>query len=244
MTNQIVILAAGQGKRMGGQLPKVLISVKDKPLILYLLEEVQKIELTAQPVLVVGYKKELVRQFLGEKYTYAVQEKQLGTGSAVKAAKYKVKAENVLVLYGDMPFISAPSLKKLIKKHIQEKNIITMFTAKPENFDQHFSSLKNYGRIVRDGEGKIKKITEYKDCSETEKQIREVNPGIYMFQTKWLWENIDKLQNKNAQGEYYLTDLLELAIKQNLKVESLPIEPKEVLGVNSPEDLLVAEKMV
>ncbi len=117
MRNQIVILAAGKGTRIGGSVPKVLVMLKNKPLILYLLEEIEKINQLAKPVIVVGHKFQEVRDVLGESYLYAIQQEQLGTADAVKAALPKVKAENILVLYGDMPFLKASSLKKLMQLH-------------------------------------------------------------------------------------------------------------------------------
>ena len=245
MTNQTIILAAGQGKRMGGgDTPKVLVMLNQKPLILYLLHELEKTALLAKPVVVVGFMAEKVRGILGEDYLYAYQQKQLGTAHAVLAAKNQVKAENVLVLYGDMPFIKAESLARLEKLHRDTHSKISMFTAKPENFESPFSSLNHYGRIIRDREGKIEKIVEFKDASESQREQTEVNPGIYMFNSAWLWENLRKIQNHNAQGEYYLTDIAELAIKEGLKIESLAIDPKEVLGVNNSEDLKVAESVL
>jgi bifunctional UDP-N-acetylglucosamine pyrophosphorylase / glucosamine-1-phosphate N-acetyltransferase len=245
MKNQIVILAAGKGSRMGdGTTPKVLVMLKSKPLILHLLDELEKVSQLAKPVIVVGYMHTQVMGVLGEGYTYAFQREQLGTGHAVMSAEQKIKAENIVVLYGDMPFIKAVSLKKLIQLHLTQQATMSMFTATAPDFSGDYESLNGFGRIIRDPYGNITKITEYKDASQEERKILEVNPGIYMFKTSWLFENIHAIRRNNTQGEYYLTDMVEIAIQKGVNIYSLPINPKEVMGVNTVEQLQMAEKLV
>jgi UDP-N-acetylglucosamine diphosphorylase/glucosamine-1-phosphate N-acetyltransferase len=245
MRNQIVILAAGKGTRMGNSnVPKVLTMLNNKPLILYLLDEIEKINQLAKPVIVVGHMAPKVKAVLGNDYLYAVQDKQLGTGHALMAAKYKVTGENILVLYGDHPFIKAKSLKALMQLHHKKNSSVTMFTTVVTDFKGANKPFEHFGRIVRDSHKKISKIVEYKDASVGQRKIKELNPGLYMFNAKWLWANIKNISNKNAQQEYYLTDIVEVAISQGIKVESLRIDPKEVLGVNSKEDLKLAEGLV
>jgi bifunctional UDP-N-acetylglucosamine pyrophosphorylase/glucosamine-1-phosphate N-acetyltransferase len=244
MRNQIVILAAGKGTRMGqNDMPKVLVMLKQKPIILYLLGELEKINQLAKPVVVVGYKYNQVKSVLGEGFTYAFQDQQLGTAHAVMCAERQVTADNILVLYGDMPFIKAESLKKLMRLHHEQKSNLSMFTSVVNNFEKH-ASLNGFGRIIRDVYGNIIKITEYKDASGEERKIREVNPGIYMFNSKWLWDNIAKISDKNAQREYYLTDIVEVAIARGENIYSLNINPSEVAGINSPEELVAAELLL
>ncbi len=255
MRNQIVILAAGKGTRLGtSSVPKVLVMLKNKPLIFYLLDQIEHISQLIKPVVVIGYMADKVRGVLGEDFFYAMQEQQLGTAHAVKAAKGKIKAKNILVLYGDMPFIKAESLKSLMKLHHKKDSNISIMTTIVSSFEEEYKSLKHYGRIIRNpspfspskggGKGGIIKITEYKDASDKEKEIKELNTGIYMFQTEWLWENIKKIKNRNAQKEYYLTDIVEVAISENEAVNSLEIDPREVMGINSLEDLRQAEKII
>ncbi len=244
MRNQIVILAAGKGTRMGGDIPKVLVNLNHRPLILYILEEMEKINQLIKPVVVVGFEAEKVRTILGNNYFFALQKEQLGTAHALMAAKSKVGAENILVLYGDMPFIKAESLKNLMRLHKEKSANISMFTAKAESFEGDLESLNFYGRIIRDEKGQIVKIVEYKDANLKERELKEVNPGIYMFNAKWLWEKISLVKNQNMQGEYYLTDIVEVAIKSGEYVNSLVIDPYQVLGVNTPKDLEVAEKQL
>lgn len=238
-------MAAGKGTRMGDQpWPKVLTPLKGRPLIAYLLDEIKKLDMEKPPIIVVGFMQEKVRQELGDGYVYAVQEQQLGTGHAVAMAKDLVTADNVVVLYGDMPFISAESLKNLVQAQELTGDKLSMFTATVRNFDGPTKPLERYGRIIRAPDGDILKITEFKDCTEAEKQIKEVNPGVYCFNSQWLWENIGRLGKQNSQAEYYLTDMLEIAVNQGERVNSLPINPNEVLGINTWEDHGHAENLI
>ncbi len=241
MNARAIVLAAGKGTRMNHpDLPKVLVMFKQKPLILHLLEEIGKINQLAKPVVVVGYKHNQVQQVLGHDYIYALQQQQLGTGHAVMCAEGSITGDNILVLYGDMPFINADSLKKLMRLHHEQQASISMLTTTVNDFSQ-FPSHYHYGRIIRDTHGNIIKITEFKDASPEERNIREVNPGIYMFNTEWLFAHIHSMQNKNTQSEYYLTDIVEIAIADGQRIESLAINPREVVGINSPEELKQAE---
>jgi UDP-N-acetylglucosamine diphosphorylase/glucosamine-1-phosphate N-acetyltransferase len=246
--DQFIILAAGKGTRLNhDHLPKVLVPFLGKPLIVHVLSQISRIAKSQKPIIVVGFLAEKVKQALGSRYEYVLQEEQLGTAHAVSKTKDVVDAENVLILYGDMPFITEESLRKFMRLHHDHKANLSMLTTKVPNFKNQFAGFENFGRIIRSPsvltKGKeIVKITEFKDCTEQEKQIKEVNPGVYMFNTKWLWQNIKKIKNKNAQKEYYLTDIVEIAIAQKEKIYSLEVSPKEVMGINSLEDLELAEK--
>jgi bifunctional UDP-N-acetylglucosamine pyrophosphorylase / glucosamine-1-phosphate N-acetyltransferase len=245
MDYQIIILAAGKGTRMGDQpIPKVLVPLKGKPIIFNILEEIKKLHFSHKPILVVGFLQDKVKAEAGADYLYVEQTEQLGTGHAVAVAKNTVIAENIIVLYGDMPFIRAESLQNLMDAHSVTGDMLSMFTATVKNFDPPFKSLEKYGKIIRAQNGDILKITELKDCVQEEEQIKEVNPGVYCFNTKWLYENISRLNKQNSQGEYYLTDMLEIAVKDGERVNSLPIDPKEVLGINSWEDHGQAENLI
>lgn len=244
MSRQILILAAGRGTRMGSPIPKVLIPLRGKPVIQYLLEEVSQVAQDSAPVIVVGFQSELVEQTLGSGYIYAKQIEQKGTAHAVQSAKSFIQADNVIVLYGDMPFVTTESIQQLAHLHESTGSKISMFTGLVPNYDGVYDHFKGFGRIIRDELGAIVRIQEYRDCSTQEQTITEINPGIYMFNTEWLWRAIDKIGNTNAQGEYYLTDIVELAIKDNLPIASLPIAVEEIYGINTPDHLAHAQTLV
>lgn len=244
---QIIILAAGKGKRMKSEEPKALIKLKNKPLIKHILETVEKLNLDKKPIIVVGHKKELVQDFLGENYVYATQEEQLGTGHAVRSAKDAVdpSTETILVLATDQPLVSIETLGKIIDKHKTEKPMITMATVSIPDFKDWRTGFCNFGRIIRDTRGKIEKIVESKDANEIELAVRELNPALYAFDTKWLWDNIEKLKNNNNQAEYYLTDLIKIAFEQNQKIELVSVDDIiEAVQPNSQEELEILEKLV
>ncbi len=242
---RIIILAGGKGTRMNhDHLPKVLVPVKGKPMIRYLLEAVRESGLDRRPIIVVGYKRKLVQSELGGDYDYAVQEEQLGTGHAVLCAKDHIKsAESVLVLYGDNPYLSPKTIRKLAQKHSKSKNQITMATVKlPDFSDWRSFFYKNFSRIIRGEGGKILRSVEFKDTSEEEKKITEVNPCYFCFNSSWLLREIKKLKRHNAQKEYYLTDLVKIAIESGENIESILVDPSEALAVNSREELELVEK--
>lgn len=244
---QIVVLAAGQGKRMNNsELPKVLVSLKGKPIIKYLLEAIKKSGVTVRPVIVVGQKAAMVKQALGPEYDYVFQTKQLGTGQAVACTVelLKDKAANLMVLYGDHPLITPETIKRLAESHLNSNDVITMATVKLSDFSEWRSVFEVFGRISRDDEGRVVGITEKKDASDDELKITEVNPGYYCFQAEWLWNNLPKLKNDNAQQEYYLTDLVAVAGHAGLAINTIEIEARDALGVNLPEQLKILESLI
>ncbi|MCC7356026.1 MAG: NTP transferase domain-containing protein [Candidatus Doudnabacteria bacterium] len=245
MDFQPVILAAGKGTRMGDHnVPKVLIPAHDKPIISYLLDELKTVPGLSKPVIVVGYKHADVVKALGNDYAYAFQRQQLGTGHAVMAAEKQVTAEHIIVLYGDVPFVKGASIKKLMRLHNEQSDSISMFTTHVPNYEGVYANFSHFGRIVRDKYENVKAIVEYKDATEEQRLITEINPGIYAFNTQWLWDNIHHIQKNNVQGEYYLTDMVALAIEQEKVVKTLPINYKEIIGINTPEQLKIAERII
>lgn len=241
---QIIVLAAGKGKRMNSELPKVLVPLKGKPLVKHLLEAIEQSGVCAKPVLVVGQKKEMVIAELGDTCNYAVQDEQLGTGHAVNCAREKaIDADQIIVLYGDHPYVSPTTIVNLTNSNQQAGSMITIATAIVPDFADWRAGFFDFGRIVRDDTGAIVKIVEKKDSTESELQIKEINPAYFCFNAKWLWEHLPILKNNNAQGEYYLTDLIALAQNQNHPINSISIEPHEALGVNTAEQLERLEKI-
>ena len=238
---KIIILAAGLGKRMQSNNPKVLTEIRAKRMIEHLRDTILKVQ-TEKPVAVIGYKAELVKAELGDSFVYVVQEEQLGTAHAVMMAEQACKdAENIMVLYGDQPFIKNETIKNILKKHSDSGVKITFATTEVPNFDTWYRVFSTFARILRDND-EIIGIREYKDSNESEKNIKELNAGCYAFNAKWLWENLKKIKNHNSQNEYYLTDLLPLALANHDKIESVKIDPKEAIGINSKEELEILEK--
>lgn len=244
---QIVILAAGLGKRMGNKdLPKVLIPFKGKPLIQHLLDAIKESGICAKPVIVVGQKSEQVKVALGSSCTYVFQKEQFGTGHAVMTTREELegKAEDVMVLYGDHPLITAKTISMLAAKHQSSDATITMAVVHVPDTKDWRQTFLNFGRIIRGTDKKIIEIVEAKDLSDGHSRILEFNPGYYCFKADWLWQNIDKLSNNNIQEEYYLTDLIDLAFSQKKVIATVEISPREALGVNTDEQLKSIAKLV
>ncbi len=242
MKTKIVILAAGKGTRMKTSVPKVLIPVNGESMIKHLTRSALESEIDEKPIIVVSPENaEPIKKELGDNFEYAIQKEQLGTGHALASAKENVeeKTERIIVLNGDHPFIKTETLKKLNETLLEN---LAMLTVTLNDFDSWRKNFYHWGRIIREN-GKIKAIREFKDASEGEKEIKEVNPAIYSFDSAWLWGNLKKIKKENAQKEYYLTDLVSLAFAQNKKIDSLPIDAKEAIGINSLEELETAEKI-
>lgn len=241
--HQLIILAGGKGTRMESEMPKVLHKVKGVPIIKRLLQNVENI--FAQPAIIVGYKGDEVISALGDKYMYIRQPEQLGTGHAIWCAKEVLAPKNyknIVVMPGDHPLISAGTLKRLIDLRIQEKAKISLAVVSVPHFEGDFGSFYHYGRIVRDENGEVKGIVEFKDADEKQKMIKEVNTSYYCFDADWLWENIEKLKNKNASQEYYLTDMVKIAFEQGERIVSFVIEnAHEGFGINDKRQLEIVE---
>lgn len=240
---QIVILAAGKGSRMNHpELPKPLVPLRGKPLLGYLLDKLT--EFKDKIVIVVGYKKEKVTDFAGPEYSYAEQLDQKGTAHAVLAALDKLTAKNVVVLLGDMPFIKKESIERLIEKHVRENSKVTMFTVSIPNFEGTWSAYQGFGRVIRDSQGELIGVKEASDVDDLEREITELNPSTYVFDLEFLRENISKINNDNAKGEYYLTGIVELCTKAGIEIHSVELPPEEAFGANTPEELQIAETLI
>ena len=234
-----IVLAAGKGKRLQSEkfnAPKVLREANGRALLSYVLENINFIE-QKDTSIVVGYMREMVIEKTKGDYLFAVQEEQLGTGHAVASAKeHFVDYDGpVLVLYGDMPMLKKETYQAMVRVHKESGADCTFLTAISE-------SPLAYGRIVREN-GKIVDIVEQKDCNAEQLNIKELNVGVYVFNAKDLFENLSKLKNDNAQGEYYLTDVPKIFIAAGKKVEAYTIgDTCEIYGVNTVEDLEFCEK--
>ena len=200
---ETIILAAGLGTRMKSRTIKILHRAAGRPIIDYVLDLALALS-PRSPVMVIGHQREEVRNAVGERARYAVQQEQLGTGHAVLQAASQVEpaaGKRVLILSGDVPLTRIETLQRLIEEHDRSGNALTLLTMK-------LADPALYGRIVRDASGAVTRIVEAKDANEDEKRIDEVNAGIYVFTGEHLFDNLRNLGNQNAQGEYYLTDLL------------------------------------
>ena len=232
---QVVILAAGQGKRMHSNLPKVLHPVAGKPLVQHVIDTARTLA-PAKLVVVYGHGGEVVRSTVAAPdVSWARQEPQLGTGHAVaQALPALAGAGQTLVLYGDVPLTLASTLKRLLQAGRDGLSVLTMELSDPTG----------YGRIVRDGAGNVRRIVEEKDATPEEKAIREVNTGIMAIPSARLGDWLGRLSNTNAQGEYYLTDIVALAVAEGIPVRTAhPDNQWEVLGVNSKVQLAELERV-
>lgn len=236
-----VILAAGKGTRMKSDLPKVIHKALGKPMVQYSIDAAREAGAALEDIcLVVGHKADMVKEVVGKDVTYVLQEEQLGTGHAVKCAGDFIGTDGLtMVLCGDTPLITGKTLKTLVDTHINQHNAITVLTAIVDN-------AMGYGRIIKDEKGNFIKIVEQKDASEEEQKVNEINSGMYLFDSAVLSRALSKLNNNNAQGEYYLTDTIEIVKKDGLgRVATVVVgDEDEIKGVNSREQLKEAEEIL
>lgn len=244
---QIIILAAGKGTRMNSPLPKALINLAGKPFLGHILDKISHVGFTNKPIVVVSYKKEDVEKEFAGRCIFVEQIQPLGTANAVLATKDSISPETktLLVLYTDHPLISEETIKNLIDKQIETKAKIVMGTAVLPDFeDWRVGFHSNFSRIIRNQIGQMTRSVEVKDATEEEKKILEVNPCYFAFDSKWLFEKLPQIDNNNAKGEYYLTDIIKIAGDEGLNIETIHLNPKEALGANSLEELALLERLI
>jgi len=235
-----IILAAGKGSRMPSQeIPKAMYELKGKPMLAYLVDAFKKAGV-AKPVIVVGYKKELIQEYFKDQVEYVEQKELLGTGHAVMAAEEKLKNESgsVLIAYGDMPLWSPKTINSLFKEKQQFKTKLALATV---DLPKAFA----YGRIIRDEQGKLIANVEEKDCTKEQLKIIEKNPSLYLVDIQWLFTALKKINTNNAQQEYYLPDLIEIAVKEQTQIGTIKItNSAEAMGVNTAEDFKAVQKQI
>ncbi|WP_314865043.1 bifunctional UDP-N-acetylglucosamine diphosphorylase/glucosamine-1-phosphate N-acetyltransferase GlmU [uncultured Streptococcus sp.] len=239
MTNYAIILAAGKGTRMKSDLPKVLHKVAGISMLEHVFRSVNAIN-PEKTVTVVGHKAELVEQVLAGQTDFVRQTEQLGTGHAVMMAEPVLEnlTGQTLVIAGDTPLITGESLKNLIDFHVNHKNVATILTAEADN-------PFGYGRIVRNQHDEVLKIVEQKDASDFERQIKEINTGTYVFDNARLFEALKNINTNNAQGEYYITDVIGIFRENGEKVGAYTLKDfDESLGVNDRVALATAESVM
>lgn len=235
-----IILAAGKGKRMKSDLPKVLHPINGRPMVQFVIDVAEEIG-SEKIVLIVGHKRELVMQATKDRTVeYAVQTEQLGTGHAVLQTRpfFADYDGNILVLSGDVPLLRAQTLQRLIEIHKKESPLATLLTAEMEN-------PSGYGRVVRNRMGFVKQIVEEKDASPEIQRIKEINVGIYIFRSKPLFETLPLLKNDNRQKEYYLPDVLKIYVERDEKIAAvLSSDVDETHGINNLQQLQQAERIL
>ncbi|GKX30545.1 bifunctional protein GlmU [Vallitalea longa] len=233
-----VILAAGAGTRMKSKLPKVVHKILGKTMIDYVIEAAK--EAGAEEIcVVVGHKSEIVKKEISYDVEFVLQEEQLGTGHAVMMAKDFVGNEgNVLILFGDTPLITGNTLTDMVNYHSNNNNAATLLSTIVED-------PTGYGRIIRDESNTFIKSIEHKDASEKERTVKEINSGMYCFNSHELNMALDNLTNDNSQGEYYLPDTLKTIIAKRLSVNAMITNmPEDILGVNSQIQLYEASRIM
>ncbi len=227
MKTTSVILAAGQGTRMHSSLPKVLHPILGQPMLWYAVEASRSIT-QAAPVVVVGHDADRVRQTLDAGVHFVHQEEQLGTGHALQQADsiLRGKTDYVLVTYGDMPLVTQDTLTKLITAQQSHDGPISVLTAVADD-------PRGFGRIVRDDDGLVIAIIEEIAASPEQLAIRELNTGVFCFSSNWLWDALDRIE-LNPKGEYFLTDLVEIAVADRKSVQAIKVEDtSEMIGINT-----------
>jgi bifunctional UDP-N-acetylglucosamine pyrophosphorylase/glucosamine-1-phosphate N-acetyltransferase len=238
----VILLAAGQGTRMRSALPKVLHPLGGKALFLHALNRAQQLG-PKRIAVIIGHGAEAVREaYPGSDVTWVVQEQQLGTGHAVLCAKeaFEDFHGELLILSGDVPLIRESTLMAMIERHRGARAVVTLLTAVLEN-------PQGYGRILRAGDGTgngtIAGIVEEKDASDAQRQIREVNGGVYVASAPFLFAALSGVKNNNRQGEYYLPDVVAIGLAQGAVVQTVRVDDRrEMMGVNTREELAFMEK--
>ena len=233
-----LILAAGQGKRINSDLPKVLHKVCGKEMVNHVIDNMRKADIQDINV-IIGKGAELVKEGTKDRnVSYSIQKNQLGTGDAVRAAKEFLQGKDgvVAVFAGDAPLTKVETIQKLFQEHINQNNLATLLSA-------HIDDPTGYGRIVRDND-EVLKIVEHKDCNAEELKINEMNAGMYCFDIKELMTSLEELSNDNSQGEYYLTDVIGILKEKGKKVGAVIADYEDTIGVNSREQLAEAEEVL
>jgi len=235
-----LIMAAGKGTRMKSDLAKVLHKINGRPMVHYVIDIAQKIN-SQKIVLIVGHQKDRVMSECKQyNVDFAIQDQQLGTGHAVMMSEHFFDNYdgNLLILSGDVPLLTAGTLEKLIDTHQKSHAIASLLTA-------HLDNPTGYGRVIRSKEGIVKSIVEEKDATVEQKHINEINVGIYIFNSKLLFESLKLIKNDNAQGEYYLPDVVKLYVEKREKVVAQIADNfEETKGINNIEQLKEAETIL
>jgi UDP-N-acetylglucosamine diphosphorylase/glucosamine-1-phosphate N-acetyltransferase len=229
----VIVLAAGKGTRMKSDIAKVLHPLGGAPLLTWPLQAARAAG-SSRIVVVIGHQAERIRALFQEPDLIFVEQKELlGTGHAVLQARgaFEGRNEEVVILCGDVPLIKPETILALSEKRKSDRAVVTVLTTM-------IAEPKGYGRVIKTGDGHVERIVEEKDATPEEKRIQEINTGIYCVESPFLFDAVASLGDNNAQHEYYLTDIIEIAYKKGLKATAMTVfDPAEVAGINTPEDL-------
>jgi UDP-N-acetylglucosamine diphosphorylase/glucosamine-1-phosphate N-acetyltransferase len=237
MNTLALILAAGKGTRMKSDLPKPLVPFMDKPIVLHLIEAFQKANFR-DIALVVGHQADLVQNAIGKQVHYVLQSEQKGTAHAVLQAQNLQNWQNtdIFVFVGDSPLISFATIQNLYQHHHQTQAACTFLTA-------NFPIDLPYGRVIRNPEGKVIKCVEERNCTPEQLKIKELITSHYIFKADILFQHLPQIKPDSLSQEYYLTDIIEIFLQNNLLVEAMPIaEYWELVGLNTPDDIAWANQ--
>lgn len=239
MYNCAIILAAGEGKRMKSSTPKVLHKICGKEMVNVVIDTIKEAKVNDINVIIGRGADKVKNATTNRTVHYSLQDKQLGTGHAVMCAKEFLKEKKgiVAIFTGDAPLITKSTVEKLLDFHGNKNYKATILTSIVDN-------PHGYGRVLREGNQEVCKIVEHKDCTEEEMKINEINAGMYCFDIESLLNSLDKLDNNNSQGEYYITDVIGILKNEGEKIGALPIPFEETMGINSRVQLSEAEKVM
>jgi UDP-N-acetylglucosamine diphosphorylase/glucosamine-1-phosphate N-acetyltransferase len=228
-----IILAAGKGTRMKSELAKVLHPLCGRPMLAYPVDTARAVG-AQKIVIVIGHQADMIREaFAGEGLIFVEQKEQLGTAHAIRQTRHELHdyEGTVIILCGDVPLLLPPTVQALFDLHVSEKATVTVLTT---ILDDPYG----YGRVVKGRGGEPLRIVEEKDATAEEKTIREINTGIYCVESRFLFWAVEKIGNNNAQGEYYLTDIIGIARSKGVRARTyLAADPMETMGINTPGDL-------
>lgn len=234
-----VVLAAGLGKRFGPDHPKVMASFHGRPLVRSVTDSLRHSGIKRKIVVIGHHGEEVEALYSRSEVEFVWQHERLGTGHAVRQAEPLLKTHQgfILVLLGDAPCVRPQTIRDLMKLHVDSHAAATILSAEVDD-------PTGYGRIVRSNDGTVDRIVEHRDADEHIRAIREINSGMIAFRSELLWKYLDRVGNDNVQGEYYLTDVIGLLRGEGQKVMAyVAPDSREVLGVNSPDDLRLLEKL-
>jgi bifunctional UDP-N-acetylglucosamine pyrophosphorylase/glucosamine-1-phosphate N-acetyltransferase len=237
MKNYAVVLAAGKGTRMKTELPKCAYPLIRKPMIAYIVENIRNSHALDETIIVVGHKREVIQEILGDTVQYAVQEEQLGTGHAVMMAQNLIKDPDgdTMILPGDMPLVDDIVIEKVLKEHLERRHDMTVVTTRLED-------PSGYGRILRNESGYLEAIIEHHEATVTQRAIDEINTGMYVVKNRLLFQALSRVTNQNSKHEYYLTDIVNILKNDGCVIGTYALkESYKAMGVNDLYALSIAE---